>query len=361
MNYSEQELSQLLGRDLMWVDLRPLARLFSGRPVMVTGAAGSIGTELCGQLLGLGLKTLVCLDRDETAMFELENHLSPGAAQVEFCVDDVSDSTRLRRVVRDHRVEIIFHAAAYKHVPLMERNPAAAVQNNVLALRRAMQIAEEEGVTDFLLISSDKAVNPASVMGCTKRIGELMCSGWAGEMRTKSVRFGNVLGSQGSVLPALREQLHRGGPLRVTHPEASRFFMTIGEAASLLLLAFSLGDAREILVLKIGEPLAIVRLAQRLAALMGAPEQNIVFTGLRPGEKLHEELFYASETQAPTDLGNIIRAHGARVNWQKLNSGIEQLEQCLSAGIDEDLYSVMASIVPEYGFAANDKSAEVEL
>jgi FlaA1/EpsC-like NDP-sugar epimerase len=359
--FSEQELSRLVDRDFVTVDLEPLRTLFAGKSVMVTGAAGSIGAELCSQLLSLEPKTLVCLDHDETAIFELEHRLGRGATMIEFRVDDVGDSAQVRRLIRESGVTTIFHAAAYKHVPLMERNPVGAVKNNVLALRRMLQVAEEEGVEDFLLISSDKAVNPASVMGCTKRIGELMFSAWPGGMRTMSVRFGNVLGSQGSVLPVLRQQLQEGGPLRVTHPEASRFFMTIREAASLLLLAFSVRSAGEVLVLKVGEPLSVVRLAERVAALFAAPETRIEFTGLRAGEKLHEELFYPTEIQVATACKNIIRAQGAAVAWDDLRRKLDELERCIADGRREELHEALARIVPEYDFAWSGKQAEVRL
>lgn len=362
MNYSEQELSHLLGRELASVDLQPLRSLFSGQSLMVTGAAGSIGSELCGQILLLGPKTLVCLDHDETAVFDLEHRLSPAASGiVEYYVDDAGDSERIRELVREHRVKAVFHAAAYKHVPLMERNPTTAVKNNVIALRRALQAAEDEGVEDFVLISSDKAVNPASVMGCTKRVGELLCSSWDGNLRTMSVRFGNVLGSQGSVLPTLREHLQQGGPLRVTHPEASRFFLTIREAVSLLLVAFSLGEARNILVLKVGEPVSIVGLAQRVAGLLGSEGTSIVFTGLRAGEKLHEELFYSTEMQMPTAHENIIRAHRSIVDGHELSVHLDILEQCIADSRDGEPYQTLAKIVPEYDRAGDRRSAEVKL
>lgn len=359
--WDESALTCLLGRDLIEVNLEPLRTTFAGRSVMVTGAAGSIGAELCSRILSLGPGRLICVDRDETALFELEQRFARDGASAEFCVDDVADSERIQCLLREHRVNMIFHAAAYKHVPLMEKNPAGAVKNNIVALRRLLRAAEQEGVRDFLLISSDKAVNPASVMGCTKRVGELLLSAWSGRMRTMSVRFGNVLGSQGSVLPLLQQQLREGGPLQVTHPEASRFFMTIREAAELLLLAFSEGAVGKVLVLKIGEPLPIVQLAQRLRTLSGNTNEPIVFTGLRAGEKMHEELFYANETQLPTAHANILRARGNEVSLEDMNTHLDELERLVEEGNEAQLRHALAMIVPEYEGASAGRSVEVKL
>lgn len=347
---SNSDYEQLLGRPLLRPDLEPLRPNFAGSAVLVTGAAGSIGAELCSQLLQLDPARLVCIDRDETALFELEHRLSPRRASVQYCVADMADTARMQSLLQEHSIDSVFHAAAYKHVSLMERDPAAALSNNVFALARLLDAAEQSGVRSFLLISSDKAVNPVSVMGCTKRFGELLLSARpAGAMRSMSVRFGNVLDSQGSVLPIFRRQLDRCDPLTVTHPEATRFFMTLSEAASLLLHAFAIGESGDVLVLKTGEPISVLRLAEALVQIYGPPAAatSIVFTGLRPGEKLHEELFYETEETLPTSCPQIVRVpstHAHSIPPTELHG----LELQLSCASPSELKQALAALVPEY-------------
>ena len=266
-------------------------------------------------------------------------------------MEDVGDTDRIRKMMVEHGVDFIFHAAAYKHVPLMERNPRKAVKNNIVALRRLVDAAEDSGVDTFLLISSDKAVHPTNVMGCTKRVGELILSAKPNRrMRCVSVRFGNVLGSQGSVIPLFQQQLREQKPITITHPDITRFFMTISESVSLVLQAFSIGERGDILVLDMGEPISILRMAKTLIHLCGYADQNvpIVFTGLRPGEKLFEELFYESETQVPTGREKVLRTQGRILNWGDLEVRLRNLESLLHDGSDEQLKRGLAAIVPEY-------------
>ncbi len=351
--FTNSEYERLLGRALIRPDLEPLRPWFAGMSILVTGAAGSIGAELSSQLLALAPRTLVCVDHDETALFHLEQRLSRSPHTVHYYVDDAGDAPRMRDVLLQHNVDAIFHAAAYKHVPLMERNPGKALKNNVFALASLLRSAQDAGVTRFLLISTDKAVNPVSVMGCTKRIGELLlASRPAQPMRCMSVRFGNVLDSQGSVLPIFREQLRNREPLSVTHPDATRFFLTIPEAASLLLQSFALANSGDTLVLTTGAPIPILRLAETLIQISGSPGTNppIVFTGLRSGEKLHEELFYEREEQSPTPCEYIVRAHAPAPQSSGLARRLQELEALLASAAAPDLLRAMAKIVPEYRF-----------
>ena len=301
---SDADFSELLGRSLLSPHLESTCTSFQRKSIVVTGAAGSIGSELCSQLLRLDVATLICIDRDETALFYLEQELSLHYAhsRIHYHVEDIGDTERIGALLREHQVDVILHAAAYKHVPLMQRNPGAALKNNVFALTRLLEAAEGSGVKTFLLISTDKAVNPSSVMGCTKRIGELVLASRTNrDMRTLSVRFGNVLGSQGSVLPRFLQQLRNGEPLTVTHPEARRFFMTIGEAASLLLESVSVVTSAEIVVLDVGAPIRILDMAMKLRRMHRRAESEvpIAFTGLRPGEKCRKSFFTITNNADP--------------------------------------------------------------
>lgn len=352
----EIALEDLLGRDPVHLDLEPVRRLLEQQVVMVTGAAGSIGSELCSQILNFGPKMMICVDHDETGLFNLEQDMTrrPGKTVVRYCVEDIADRDRMRALMTDYRVDFVFHAAAYKHVPLMERNARKALLNNVFALRQLVELAEEAGVHSFVMISSDKAVNPTNVMGCTKRIGELLLAARQNRrMRCVSVRFGNVLGSQGSVVPIFQQQIREGRPITITHPEMTRFFMTISESVSLVLQAFVVGEHGDILVLDMGAPVSIVRMAKTLINLCGHSDREvpIVYSGLRPGEKLYEELFYASEKPVRTSCQKVMRTQGQIVHWSELETRLRKLESLLNTGSDEQLKRGMSAIVPEYGVA----------
>ncbi len=348
-------LDDLLGREPVHLDLHAVQQQLTGRVVMVTGAAGSIGSELCAQLLYYKPEKLLCVDQDESALFFLEQKIGQAAAEVcaEYCVADVADRQRMKGLISSAGVDIIFHAAAYKHVPMMETNTSEAVRNNVLALMSLLDVAEQCGCAAFLMISSDKAVNPTNVMGCTKRVCELiMAAKTNSRMRRVSVRFGNVLGSQGSVIPVFQEQIRKQGTVTVTHPDITRFFMTIPEAVSLVLQAFTIGKHGEILVLDMGKPMKIVDVARTLIRLCGKTEDDveIVFTGLRKGEKLHEELFYASESAFRTDLEKVIRTSSKLMSWSMLNEHLRELEAMVYASTDAMIREKLKQIVPEYRY-----------
>jgi FlaA1/EpsC-like NDP-sugar epimerase len=274
--------------------------------------------------------------------------------KTQYHVADVADQPRMMSILRSCQVEIIFHAAAYKHVPMMESNVHEAVRNNVLALLALLEAAEKCGCHSFLLISSDKAVNPTSVMGCTKRIGELILAARPhGNTRYISVRFGNVLGSQGSVVPVIEEQIRKHRRVRITHPEMTRFFMTIPEAVSLVLQAFVVGKHGEILVLDMGKPVRITDLAQAMIRrLVSAHDEvKVVYTGLRNGEKLHEELFYASEMQRPTQCDKVLHAHGTAVSWRVLQRQLRALAMAVRTAAEAEIRAQLRQIVPEYQYA----------
>ena len=302
------ELEDLLGRTPVQLDEAGLADLLSGQTVMVTGAGGSIGSELCRQVARFGVGQLICVDVSEFGVYQLEQELREAHPQMRgaYYTANVREVERLRAIAMKHRPAVVLHAAAYKHVPLMEElNEIEALRTNVSGTLHAARVAGECGARRFVMISTDKAVNPTNVMGATKRLAELMVQGVASEYPATqyvSVRFGNVLGSSGSVVPLFTAQIARGGPVTVTHPEIVRYFMTIPEAAQLVLQAGLMGRSGQIFVLDMGEPMKIVELARMLIRLSGKTEQEIPisFTGLRPGEKLYEELLADDETTEPT-------------------------------------------------------------
>jgi FlaA1/EpsC-like NDP-sugar epimerase len=349
-------LEELLGRDPVQLDLEAVRRDLADRVVLVTGAAGSIGQELCGQILECGPAKLICLDQAETPMFYLQLKLAQSkfGDRVSYSVADITDSESMKSIFRTHGVQIIFNAAAYKHVPMMECNTAEALRNNVFGLINLLHAAEETGCGRFLLISSDKAVNPTSVMGATKRIGELILASRPSKLRCASVRFGNVLGSQGSVVPLFQQQIRKEGRVTVTHPQITRYFMTIPEAVSLVLQAFTVGDHGDILVLDMGEPIRIADLARTLIRLSGASEDDvpIVFTGLRPGEKLFEELFYSTEDLLPTPHEKVQRTHSNLAPWTILSQRLRELEQSMRSRSDWSMRANIQHIIPEYKYEA---------
>jgi FlaA1/EpsC-like NDP-sugar epimerase len=352
------KFEDLLGRAPVRLEVDSVRRRIAGRVVMVTGAAGSIGSELCRQLLDYVPVKLVCVDQAETPLFNLQNSLSGSLQQkktnlltdVVYLVADITDGARMADVIGEHDIRVIFHAAAYKHVPLMEENPEEALKNNVFGLAALMELADRCACEDFLLISSDKAVHPSSFMGCTKRIGELMIAARPSKMRCLSVRFGNVLGSQGSVIPLFQEQIRLKRRITVTHPDITRYFMTIPEAVSLVLQAFSIGEKRDTLVLDMGKPVRIVDMAKTLIRLSGIPEQEvkIEFTGLRPGEKLFEDLFYEFEKRLNTEAPKVFRSQGKIAPWANLKQLLAELRSECATGDAIRIRSKVKEIVPEY-------------
>lgn len=361
--FREVSLEDLLGRAPVELDLEAVRREIQNRTILVTGAAGSIGSELCRQLLNYGPSHLICLDQNETGLFFLRLQMLEhnGSAQLSFRIADVCDTDRIRGLFAEFSPEVIFHAAAYKHVPMMESNVQEAVKNNVVALLGLLGLAEEAGCKNFVLISSDKAVNPTNVMGATKRICELIVSSRpARHMRCVSVRFGNVLGSSGSVVPVLTRQLQNRQPLTITHPEMSRFFMLIPEAVALVLQGFAIGHQGDILVLDMGQSVRILDLARNLIRLSGKVEEDveILFTGLREGEKLHEELFYRQEKILSTSCDKIRRTRGPSTNWGRLCRQLNELRISMSTDRAALIRAKIREIVPEYAFQPEDQIQE---
>ena len=298
------ELDDLLGRDPVKLDESGLSQLIRDRTVLVTGAGGSIGSELARQVLRFAPQKLLLLDHGELALYQIEQEFAGQGAPCEFIIGDVKDAALMEAVMAAHRPALVLHAAAYKHVPLMENaNAWAAVKNNVLGTLVTARAAQAHGVEKFVMVSTDKAVNPTNVMGASKRVAEQVCQALQdGATRFVSVRFGNVLGSSGSVIPKFRAQIEAGGPVTVTHPEITRYFMSIPEACQLVLQAGLMGEGGEIFVLDMGEPVKIADLARQMIVLSGNTEEEIPirYTGLRPGEKLYEELLADAESTLPT-------------------------------------------------------------
>jgi len=356
------ELADLLGRTPIDLDLELVREHIRDRVVMVTGAAGSIGCELCRQIGVYEPKLLVCVDQDETGIYELQKQLAERLTDQEkvFCVADFGNSVRMSKIFLTYRVDIVFHAAAYKHVPLMEANVEEAVGNNVFGLLALLNVAQNSACRTFLMISSDKAVNPTNVMGCTKRVGELILAAWPEDrLRCVSVRFGNVLGSNGSVIPLFQEQIRKNQPITITHPEITRFFMTVSEAVSLVLQAFVVGRDGDILVLDMGEPVRVAELAETLARLSGKSSPEFKFIGLRPGEKLFEELFYPDERVIRSPGEKIIRTESSKLEWAALKHCLAELHVVTSLGERAAILAQLKRIVPQFAISDCDQPANV--
>ena len=361
--FRDVRVEDILGRDPVEIDMESVKREIRGHVIAVTGAAGSIGSELCRQILDYGPSVLLCIDQNETGMFYLERELSAMASSacVIGCVADIGDIERMQGLFKEHNPVAVFHAAAYKHVPIMEANVQSAVNNNVFGLLKFLDVVHESGCQSFVLISSDKAVNPTSVMGATKRIGELIIASQPKEgLRCVAVRFGNVLFSSGSVVPVLQEQIRSNRALTITHPDINRFFMTTREAVSLVLQAFTIGNHGDTLVLDMGTPVKIVDLARTLIRLAGKTEQQIEikFTGLREGEKLSEELFYSTEEVCATSFSKINKASNQK---QLSNLGVllEELRNAIDVEDPASIRAKIKKIVPEYSSSAPLKAQEL--
>ncbi|MDB4951348.1 MAG: UDP-N-acetylglucosamine 4,6-dehydratase [Gemmatimonadetes bacterium] len=351
------QLEDLLGRDAIEIGMDGPRAEIRGKVVLVTGGSGSIGAELARQVASLGPTRLVLLDQAESPLYftHLEMQRAYPGVEVVPVIADVTDQTRVERVFAQHRPHFVFHAAAYKHVPLMEDNVMEAARNNVLGTLCVAQAAAACGAEKFVLISTDKAVYPSSVMGASKRVAEQIVLGWPGLRASatdfRAVRFGNVLGSDGSVIPLFRRQLAMGKPLTVTHPEVTRYFMTIPEAVQLVLHCAALDEASgRIAMLEMGEPVRIVELAENLIRLCGMEPYRdvpIVFTGLRPGEKLHEELMSQREETIPTAVSKVRIVQTDEPDAPRLTSGLDRLAASVALGSENDVLAAICALVPE--------------
>lgn len=346
-------IDDLLGREPVTLDWDSIRRELCGKRVLVTGGGGSIGSELCRQIAKIGPEALVLFEQSEFNLFEIERELRRDFPHLvlHVCLGDVTDAVLVERLLTQYRPQVIFHAAAYKHVPMLEHQVRQAVRNNVLGTRTVALAADRHSVEAFVMISTDKAVNPANVMGASKRVAEIFCQNLNRRSTTRyiTVRFGNVLGSAGSVVPLFREQLRTGGPLTVTHPEMIRYFMTIPEASQLILQAGAMGKGGEIFVLDMGEPVKITYLAEQMIRLSGRePGQDIeiVYTGLRPGEKLFEELFHEKELSGTTHE-KILLAQARPVDWEFLDQRMRRFEEACQTHDEAAIMALVRELVPE--------------
>ncbi len=357
----EVAIEDLLRREQVRLDTESVASVVRGQPVLVTGAGGSIGSELCRQVAAYRPSRLVLVERAENNLFEIHSELRTRFADLEVvpCVADITDVPRVTQVFREHRPMIVFHAAAHKHVPMMEWNPAEAVKNNVLGTQVIADLADSLAVERFVMVSTDKAVNPTSVMGATKRAAELYVQALSLHSATyfSTVRFGNVLGSAGSVIPIFRRQIQSGGPLTVTHPDMTRYFMTIPEAAQLIMQAGALSEGGETFILDMGQPVRIIDLAHDLIRLSGfEPDKDIEvrFTGVRPGEKLFEELSTMAEGIERTTHPKIFTGSYDSPHLPGLRAQFDGLGALCRNADPEPIRRALGQLVPEYGHGLPD-------
>src|SRR5712691_126203 len=349
------QVEDVLGREPVETDFDSIASYLRDETVLVTGAGGSIGSALCRQISRIEPARLILVDDAETALFEIERELvDRGFTAAHPVLADAKNHAKMRQVLERFRPGVVFHAAAYKHVPMLEANPVEAVRNNVLATKVVAEVAAEFGVARFVLISSDKAANPQNMLGQSKALGEWIVEayGHRSDIPTRfvAVRFGNVLNSSGSVIPIFRRQIERGGPVRVTHPEMTRYFMTIPEAVSLVVQAGAIGGRGDVFVLDMGDPIKIVDLARNMIRLSGKePERDVAieFVGARPGEKLHEELWNAGEEVAETVHPKIMRSAHPPLDSEWLDDELGQLERMVARGETLDVVSKLAAMLRE--------------
>ena len=358
-NLKNVDIEDLLPRDKIEVDMNAIGEMLHNKVVMVTGAAGSIGSEMSRQVAKLGPSRLVLIDQAETPMHDVRLYMAKHHHDLncETIVSSITNASRMEEIFRQFKPDYVFHAAAYKHVPMMEDNPAEAVQNNVYGTRVIADLAVKYGTKKFVMISTDKAVNPTNVMGCSKRICEIYCQALnkaiedgtvKGVTQFVTTRFGNVLGSNGSVIPLVKSQLAHGGPLTVTHPDIIRFFMLIPEACRLVLQAGTMGNGGEIYVFDMGKPVRIADLARRMIALSGAKDVKIEFTGLRDGEKLYEEVLSDAEQTKPTSHPKIMVAAVREYPYDLALKNEKELHQISFTYDDMAIVRKMKEIVPEF-------------
>jgi FlaA1/EpsC-like NDP-sugar epimerase len=349
----EVKFEDLLGRDVIQMSSNEVKDIIENKVVLVTGAAGSIGSELVRQCLLLNPAKVIACDVAETPMFLLGNELSKyiDDGKLEMVIGDVRNELRMRRMFEAFQPKIVFHAAAYKHVPLMEDNPAEAVATNVFGSMKVLEIAAEFGAERFVMVSTDKAVNPTNVMGASKRIAEMIVQSKDTSLICVTTRFGNVLGSNGSVIPVFRKQIEEGGPVTVTHRDITRFFMTIPEAVQLVLEAGAMGKGNDIFAFDMGQQVRISDLAEQMIRLSGLePGQDIEihYTGLRPGEKLYEEVLATEENTVPTHHEKILSAKVREVESSELSEKLSRLEEQMNLQNNKEMVRVMKEIVPEF-------------
>lgn len=351
----EVDIEDLLGRDQVELNWDKIAANIHKKRVLVTGAGGSIGSELCRQIMSLQPAQLLALDNSEYNLYRIEMELKDRFPEIpiKIALASVVDDVAVDYIFQGFQPDIVFHAAAYKHVPLLEDQVRVAVQNNVLGTQIIAEASVASGVEKFILISSDKAVNPTNIMGTTKRVAEIYCQNLNSRVSTQfiTVRFGNVLGSVGSVVPLFQKQLQQGGPLTVTHPNMQRYFMTIAEACQLILQAMVNGTGGEIFVLDMGEPVNISYLAEQMIRLSGkepGKDISIEYTGLRPGEKLFEELFHSSEPLIQTEHTKLFKSKFRQIDWEDLTQTVRMLNKACATHQNEELFVLLKSLVPEF-------------
>ena len=355
----EVEIEDLLPRDKIEVDMDAIGSMLTGRRVLITGAAGSIGSEMVRQIAPYHPAEMILVDQAETPMHDIRLMMARKFSDVknETVVASIADKDHMEKLFTEHRPEYVFHAAAYKHVPMMEDNPIQAVRNNIAGTRIIADLAVKYGTKKFVMISTDKAVNPTNVMGCSKRICEIYCQSLnqaildgkvKGDTQFVTTRFGNVLGSNGSVIPLFKEQIRKGGPITVTHPDIIRYFMLIPEACKLVLEAGTMGKGGEIFVFDMGKPVKIVDLAKRMISLSGAKNVKIKFTGLRDGEKLYEELLATQENTKPTHHPQIMIAEVRSYDYDVAKKNEDDLLLLTFTHDDMKIVGKMKEIVPEF-------------
>jgi len=352
----EVAIDDLLGRDPVSLDWMNISDSLTGKIVLVSGGGGSIGSELCRQIAKVGPSSIVLLDQSEFNLYSIEMELSrvyPNLA-LHACLVNVADGQAVDHVLSQYSPDVIFHAAAYKHVPMLESQARQAVSNNVLGTKTLALAADKHGCGTFVMVSTDKAVNPANIMGASKRAAEIFCQSLANRSKTRfiTVRFGNVLDSAGSVVPLFRKQIESGGPVTVTHPDITRYFMTIPEASQLIMQAGAMGKGGEIFVLDMGEPVKVNYLAEQMVRLSGkvpGKDIEITYTGLRPGEKLFEELFHDQENLAETTHEKIFLAQSRLTEWEYVQEVMTAMEKASAVYDEQECKFLLKKLVPEMG------------
>lgn len=353
-------IDDLLGRSEVALDVEEVNQGLADKKVLITGGGGSIGSEICRQIASLNPAQLIIVESNELNLYNIERELAHSYSHLQFsvCLADVTDEIAVAQFMQQYKPDIIYHAAAYKHVPMLEDQIRAAIRNNIVGTKILAQAAVDAEVSQFVLISTDKVVNPENIMGATKRVAEIYCQNLNKLSNTRfiTVRFGNVLDSTGSVIPLFREQINRGGPVTVTHPEVTRYFMTIPEASRLILQATLMGEGGEIFVLDMGEPIKIRDLAEQMIELSGHvvdEDIEINYIGLRPGEKLHEELFHPSEMLMSTAHSKILQARYREVDWKTFIEQFSILVSAVGQLESSNLIEKLLALIPEHRFSRN--------